>query len=66
MTDAEIIRFPRAGLVLNMVALAEAFRAAAIELEELSGSSHAYEIGTLRRKVRAVLVQLHAELEASL
>ena len=49
-------RFPRAKLTLDAITVAGVFRNAAIELEELAGAAPAYEIGTLRRKMRAVIV----------
>jgi hypothetical protein len=41
--------------MLDAIAVAGVFRNAAIELEELAGSAPAYELGTLRRKMRAVV-----------
>jgi hypothetical protein len=58
-------RFPRAAVMLEAVAIAEVLRNAAAELDELAGAAPAYEIGTLRRKVRAVVLGALAFAEGS-
>lgn len=49
-------RFPRAAITLEAIAVAEVLRNAATELDELAGSAPAYEVGTLRGKVRAIVL----------
>ena len=46
---ANVVRFPRASAMLDMAATAAVLRAAADELDELAGTAHSYEPGTLRR-----------------
>lgn len=49
-------RFPRAATMLQATAIAQVLRRAADDLDELAGSAPAYELGTLRRKVRAIVL----------
>lgn len=49
-----VVRFPRASLTLEAQNIANVFRQAAVDLEEVAGASHAYDPGTLRRKIRAI------------
>ncbi|MEO7035600.1 MAG: hypothetical protein ABI548_16870 [Polyangiaceae bacterium] len=51
-----VSRFPRADAVLESTRIAEALRNGANELDALAGCAHAYEIGTLRRKVRGIVL----------
>ncbi|MEI9936690.1 MAG: hypothetical protein WDO69_05650 [Pseudomonadota bacterium] len=51
-----VSKFPRADAVLESTRIAEALRAGADELDALAGAAHAYEIGTLRRKVRGIVL----------
>jgi hypothetical protein len=53
-TPSNVVRFPRTSLMLEAQGIADAFRQAATDLEELAGTAHAYEPGTLRRKIRAI------------
>jgi hypothetical protein len=46
--------FPRAVALLEATEIARVLRSAAEELEALAACGHAYEAGTLRRKVRGV------------
>ena len=57
------LRFPRVACMLEATRVADALRSAATELEELAGSAPAYELSTLRRKVRAVIVGVAAFAE---
>jgi hypothetical protein len=58
-------RFPRAAAMLEATRVADALRAGAEELDAIAGAAHAYERGTLRRKVRAiVLATVEAAVEA--
>jgi hypothetical protein len=50
--------FPKAEAVVEVIALAEQFRAAAAELDQLASSAWKLEIGTLRRQSNAVRVQV--------
>ncbi|MEI9951849.1 MAG: hypothetical protein WDO74_23420 [Pseudomonadota bacterium] len=61
----EPARFPRAAIMLEAVAVAEVLRNAATELDELAGAAPAYEVGTLRRKVRAIVLGAVAFAEVS-
>jgi hypothetical protein len=59
-----VSRFPRADAVLESTRIAEAMRAGADELDAIAGCAHAYEPGTLRRKLRGVvLATVHAAVE---
>ena len=49
-------KFPRAGAMLQMVAAAEVLKQAARDLEELAGAAPAYEVSTLRRKARGIIM----------
>lgn len=49
-------RFPRAAIMLEATAVADVLRKAADDLDEIAGSAPAYEVGTLRRKIRAIVV----------
>ena len=60
-----VSKFPRAEAMLEATRIADALRAGANELDELAGAAPAYEIGTLRRKVRGiVLATVAAAVEA--
>jgi hypothetical protein len=61
----ETARFPRAAAMLEATAIAAALRQAADELDELAGAAHAYEPGTLRRKVRAIALSALAFADGS-
>jgi len=52
------MNFPKAEAVTELTTLAEQFRAAAAELDELASSAWKLEIGTLRRQSNAVRVQV--------
>jgi hypothetical protein len=54
--------FPRAAAMLEATRIADSLRRAAAELDELAGAAHAYEPGTLRRKVRAVVIAAAASV----
>jgi hypothetical protein len=56
-------RFPRAAAVLEAAAAAEMLRRAAAELDELAGTAHQVEPGTLRRRVRAIGLEVAFNLE---
>jgi hypothetical protein len=47
-------RFPRAEAVIEAATAADMLRRAADELDELAGAAHQLEPGTLRRRVRAI------------
>ena len=66
MTRLRIVsRFPRAAVVLEAQRVADTMREAAEALETLASEAHAYEPGTLRREVRAiVLATVAAAVEA--
>jgi len=64
-TPIEAARFPRAALMLEANAIAGVLRGAAAELDALAGTAHAYELGTLRRRVRAVVVAALAFAEGT-
>ncbi len=64
-TPIEVARFPRAALMLEAAAITGVLRGAADELDELAGEAHKYEIGTLRRKVRAIVVAALAFAEGT-
>ncbi len=49
-------RYPRTAAMLEATRIAESLRAGATELEELCSAAHAYEPGTLRRKVRGIVL----------
>jgi len=49
-------RFPRAAVMLQLVAIAEALRQAANDLDELAGAAPLYELGALRRKGRGIVM----------
>ena len=53
-TPANVVRFPRASLMIEASGIADVFRQAATDLDELAGAAHAYDPGTLRRKIRAI------------
>lgn len=53
-TPSNVVRFPRTSLMLEAQNIADVFRRAAIDLEEIAGTAHAYDPGTLRRKIRAI------------
>ena len=58
-------RFPRTAAALEATRIATALRAGARELDALAAAAHAYEPGTLRRKLRAVvLATVEAAIEA--
>jgi hypothetical protein len=57
-------QFPRANAVLEAIAAAEMLRRAAAELDELAGDAHAIEPGTLRRRVRAIGLDVAFNLES--
>ena len=50
-----VARFPRAVATMRAQAVAAVFASAARELEDLAGCSHAYEAGTLFRKIRGIV-----------
>lgn len=58
-------RFPRAAAVLHMVAVAAVLRQAANDLDDLAGAAHAYEIGTLVRKARGIVLAACAFADGS-
>lgn len=51
-------RFPRAELVLEAIAGAAALRRAADELDQLATEAATYEPATIRRRLRAVGLEL--------
>lgn len=53
-TPSNVVRFPRTSLMLEAQSIADVFRRAAVDLEEIAGTAHAYDPGTLRRKIRAI------------
>jgi len=57
-----LARFPRAAATLEVVRVAEALRAAAAQLDDLAGAAHAYEPGTLLRKVRTIVITAAASV----
>jgi hypothetical protein len=58
-------RFPRAATMLQATEVAQVLRRAADDLDEIAGSAPAYELGTLRRKVRAIVLGVVAVAESS-
>lgn len=56
--------FPRAAAVLEAAAAADLLRRAADELDELAGNAHTFEPGTLRRRVRAIGLEVAFNLES--
>jgi hypothetical protein len=46
--------FPKAEAVTEITALADQFRAAALELDEIAARAPTLEVGTLRRQTNAV------------
>ena len=56
-------RFPRAEAVLEAAAAAVMLRRAADELDQLAGAAHQIEPGTLRRRVRAIGLEVAFNLE---
>ncbi len=56
MTPLERARFPRAAVAVDASETAAKLRRAANELDGLAGAADAYEPGTLRRMVRAVVL----------
>jgi hypothetical protein len=64
-TPIEAARFPRAAIILQMTAVCAVLRAAADALEALAAESHAYELGSLRRKARGVILGALAFAEGS-
>jgi len=52
------VNFPKAETVTEINTLAEQFRKAAAELDELANEAPAVELGTLRRQAYAVRVQV--------
>lgn len=60
-----VSRFPRAEAMLEATRIADAFKAGADALDDLAGAAFAYEVGTLRRKMRGiVLATVEAAVEA--
>jgi hypothetical protein len=55
-------RFPRAEAVLEAAAAADMLRRAADALDELAGTAHQVEPGTLRRKLRSVGLEVALNL----
>ena len=55
--------FPRAAAVIEAAAAADLLRKAADELDQLAGEAHAIEPGTLRRRVRAIGLEVAFNLE---
>lgn len=55
-TPLETARFPRVACMLQMTAVAEVLRQAATELDDLAGTAFAYDVGTLRRRARAIVL----------
>lgn len=56
-------RFPRAEAVIEAAAAADMLRRAADELDQLAGDAHQIDPGTLRRRVRAVGLEVAFNLE---
>lgn len=56
-------RFPRAAAVLEAAAAADMLRRAADELDQLAGTAYQLEPGTLRRRVRAIGLEVAFNLE---
>ena len=56
-------RFPRAEAVIEAAAAAAMLRKAADELDAIAGTAHQLEPGTLRRRVRAVGLEVAFNLE---
>ena len=58
------MNFPKAETVAEITALAQQFRAAAAELDSLANAAPSVELGTLRRQVNTVRVQVAQALDA--
>jgi hypothetical protein len=55
--------FPRAQAVIEAAQAADLLRRAADELDQLAGDAHAWEPASLRRRVRAVGLEVAFQLE---
>lgn len=55
-------RFPRADVVMEATANAASLRAAAAELDKLAGEAAETDPGTLRRRLRAVRLEVAFKL----
>ena len=49
-------RFPRTLLMLETASVADGLRRAADELDDLAEQAFLYELGTLRRKLRGIVI----------
>lgn len=58
-----VSRFPRAAVVLEMLALAELMRTAVSGLESLANDAHKFEPNSMRRAAHALVRVLVAELD---
>jgi hypothetical protein len=58
------VNFPKAEAVTEITELAERFRAAAIELDNIASDVPEIELGTLRREINAVRVRIENTLES--
>lgn len=54
--EAIASRFPKADAVLDAARIADALRSFSRAIDELAGAAYQYDVGTLRRKLRAVRV----------
>lgn len=63
MSAAQLARFPRAAVVLELLAIAELMRTAASNLDRLANDAGRYEPNSLRRAAHAQVRILVGELE---
>ncbi len=66
MTHLRIVsKYPKAAAIIEAQRVAEAMRSGADALDELADAASEYEVGTLRRELRGiVLAVVHAAVDA--